>query len=39
VGVVPMHVAVNADALIPSLAGQTAVSIDTMTLGKHTAGR
>jgi len=39
VGPVPAHVAVEADALIPSLAGVTTGSIDALTLGKHAAGR
>ena len=39
VGEVPVHVAVEADALIPSLVGLNAATIDTLTLGKHTAGR
>jgi HAD superfamily hydrolase (TIGR01509 family) len=39
VGDVAPHVAMEADALISSLAGLTAASIDAVTLGKHTAGR
>ena len=39
VGAVPVHVAMEADALFPSLVGLTAATIDTLTLGKHTAGR
>ena len=39
VGPVPLHVAMHADALIPSLVGQTTASIDAVTLGKHTAER
>ena len=39
VGTLPVHLAVNADALIPSLVGQTAASIDALTLGKRTAER
>ena len=39
VGAVPVHVAMEADALMPSLVGLTAASIDALTLGKHTAGR
>jgi len=33
IGPLPMHLAVEADALIPSLAGQTAASIDALTAG------
>lgn len=39
VGPAPAHVAMEADALMPSLVGLTAASIDALTLGKHTAGR
>lgn len=39
VGPLPVHVAVDADALIPSLAGQTIASIDTVTVDAHAAGR
>ena len=39
VGPLPVHLAVNADALVPSLAGQTLASIDALTLGTHTAER
>lgn len=39
VGAVPVHLAVDADALIPSLAGQTAASLDALTLGTRTADR
>lgn len=39
VGAAPLHVAMEADALIPTLVGLTAASIDAVTLGKHTAGR
>jgi HAD superfamily hydrolase (TIGR01509 family) len=39
VGTLPVHLAVNADALIPSLAGLTAASIDALTLGKRPAER
>ena len=39
VGSLPVHLAVDADALIPSLAGQTLASIDALTLGKHAAER
>jgi beta-phosphoglucomutase len=39
VGALPVHLAVNADAMIPSLVGQTAASIDLLTLGKRPAQR
>lgn len=39
VGALPMHLAVDADALIPSLAGLTIRSLDAVTLGAHAAGR
>ena len=39
VGAVPVHLAVDADALVPSLMGQTAASIDALTLGARTADR
>jgi len=39
VGSVPVHLAVDADALLPSLTGQTAASIDALTLGTRTADR
>jgi HAD superfamily hydrolase (TIGR01509 family) len=39
VGAVPIHRAVDADALVPSLAGQTAASLDALTLGARTADR
>ena len=39
VGAVPVHVAVNADALIPSLIGQRAATIDALTRGEHGAER
>jgi beta-phosphoglucomutase-like phosphatase (HAD superfamily) len=39
VGTPPIHVAIEADGLIPSLDGLTAATIDAVTLGKHTAGR
>jgi len=39
VGALPVHLAVNADAMLPSLIGQTAASIDLLTLGKRPAQR
>jgi HAD superfamily hydrolase (TIGR01509 family) len=39
VGALPIHVAVNADALIPSLIGQRAATIDVLTRGEHGAER
>ena len=39
VGTLPVHLAVNADALIPSLVGQTVASVDALTLGKRPAER
>ena len=39
VGALPVHVAVNADALIPSLIGQRAATIDALTRGEHGAER
>ena len=39
VGWVPVHIAVDADALISSLAGLTIASLDSLTLGVHRAGR
>jgi beta-phosphoglucomutase len=39
VGTLPVHLAVNADALIPSLVGQTVASIDAVTLGERPAQR
>ena len=35
VGVLPVHLAVDADALLPSLVGQGAATIDTLTRGEH----
>ena len=39
VGAIPIHLAVDADALVPSLAGHTAASLDALTLGTRTAER
>ena len=39
VGPLPVHLAVNADALIPSLAGQTVASLDAITTSAHAAER
>lgn len=39
VGTVRAHIAMSADALIPSLSGLTAAVLDAVTLGTHTAGR
>ena len=39
VGALPVHVAVNADALMPSLIGQRAATIDALTRGEHRAER
>jgi len=39
VGALPVHVAVNADALMPSLMGQRAATIDALTRGEHRAER
>lgn len=39
VGPIPAHLAMDADALLPTLRGQTAASIDALTSGAHTAGR
>jgi hypothetical protein len=35
----PVHLAVDADALIPSLTTLTIASLDAVTLGAHGAGR
>jgi HAD superfamily hydrolase (TIGR01509 family) len=39
VGTLPVHVAVEADALLPSLAGQSVASLDALTTGAPTAER
>ena len=39
VGALPVHLAVNADGMLPSLVGQTAAAIDAVTLGKRPAER
>jgi HAD superfamily hydrolase (TIGR01509 family) len=39
VGPLPVHLAVNADAIVPSFVGQTLASIDALTLGTHAAER
>lgn len=39
VGAVPVHLAVDADALLPSLVGQTLSSIDALTAGARTVER
>lgn len=39
VGPVPIHLGVDADALIPSLAGQTVASLDALTVDAQAAGR
>jgi len=39
VGSLPMHLAVDADALVPSLSGLTLRGLDDVTLGTHVAGR
>lgn len=39
VGPVPAHLAMDADALLPTLVGQTAASIDALTSGERTADR
>jgi len=39
VGTVPAHVAMDADALLPTLVGQTAASIDQLTSGRRAAER
>ena len=39
VGTLPVHIAVDADALIESLVGQTIASIDAVTVDAHAAGR
>ena len=39
VGSLPVHLALDADALLPSLAGQTLASIDALTSGATTAER
>jgi hypothetical protein len=39
VGALPVHVAVNADALMTSLIGQRAATIDALTRGEHGAER
>ena len=39
VGSLPVHLAVDADALIPSLSGQRAATIDALTRGEHGAER
>ena len=39
VGAIPVHIAVDADGIIPSLIGQTVASLDTVTLGTRAAER
>ena len=39
VGPIPAHLAMDADALLPTLVGQTAASIDALTSGERTADR
>ena len=39
VGSLPVHLALDADALIPSLVGQSATTLDALTLGEHGAER
>lgn len=39
VGALPLHLAVDADGLLPSLVGQTAATIDAVTRGARTADR
>jgi HAD superfamily hydrolase (TIGR01509 family) len=39
VGALPVHLAVDADALIPSLVGQTVASLDAITTSAHAAER
>jgi HAD superfamily hydrolase (TIGR01509 family) len=39
VGALPVHVAVDADGMIPSLIGQTVATLDTVTLGHRAAER
>jgi phosphoglycolate phosphatase/beta-phosphoglucomutase len=39
VGALPVHVAVDADGMIPSLFGQTIASLDAVTLGTRSAER
>ena len=39
VGTLPVHVAVDADAMIPSLIGHSVASLDTLTLGARVAER
>ena len=39
VGALPVHVAVDADGMIPSLIAQTVASLDTVTLGHRAAER
>ena len=39
VGSLPVHLAVDADALLPSLIGQRAATIDALTRGEHGAER
>jgi beta-phosphoglucomutase len=39
VGPMPAHLAMDADALLPTLVGQTAASIDALTSGERTAER
>jgi HAD superfamily hydrolase (TIGR01509 family) len=39
VGSIPMHLALHADALVPSLVGLTLRALDDVTLGAHAAGR
>ncbi len=39
VGSLPVHLALDADALIPSLVGQRVAKIDALTLGEHGAER
>lgn len=39
VGALPVHIAVDADGMIPSLVGQTVASLDAVTLGTRAAER
>jgi beta-phosphoglucomutase-like phosphatase (HAD superfamily) len=39
VGAIPVHIAVDADGMIPSLIGQTVASLDLVTLGARAAER
>lgn len=39
IGSVPVHLALDADAFIPSLVGQSAATLDALTLGEHGAER